>query len=114
VVAAGEALLAPSVTRRLISGSPPGPASIPAERERQVLLLIARGLSNAEIAQRLHIGEGTAKTHVRRLLTKHDARDRVQLVIYAYRSGLVPADRATHPIPPREDGVDDRGRATAR
>ncbi|MET7332205.1 response regulator transcription factor [Nonomuraea sp. NPDC005650] len=111
VVAAGEALLAPSVTRRLISGFAARPDLRPGsteaalngvtERERQVLLLIAQGLSNAEIAQRLHIGEGTAKTHVRRLLTKLDARDRVHLVIFAYRSGLVPPDRATAERGPR-------------
>ncbi|MCA2226265.1 response regulator transcription factor [Nonomuraea aurantiaca] len=62
------------------------------ERERQVLTLIAEGLSNFEIAQRLHIGEGTAKTHIRHLLTKLDARDRVHLVITAYRSGLISPD----------------------
>ena len=98
VVAAGDALLAPSVTRRLIRhfAAPPVPAasaaaSLPAavtEREREVLALVAEGLSNAEIAARLHIGLGTAKTHVAHLLTKLDARDRVQLVIIAFRAGL--------------------------
>lgn len=99
VVAAGDALLAPSITRRLISefaarpdprpttGVPPALANI-TDRERQVLALVAEGLSNAEIAQQLHITPGTAKTHVGNLLTKLDARDRIQLVILAYRTGL--------------------------
>ncbi len=99
VVAAGDALLAPSITRRLIAefadrpepsrpaGGTDALASI-TERERQVLGLVAEGLSNAEIAQRLRITPGTAKTHVGNLLTKLDARDRIQLVILAYRTGL--------------------------
>jgi DNA-binding NarL/FixJ family response regulator len=128
VVAAGEALLAPSITRRLISefartpagparaGAPatgtgprPGPAGgamtatggaartgditrLLTERECEVLCLVATGLSNAEIADRLCISPATAKTHVAHLLTKLDARDRVQLVIMAYQAGLaVPA-----------------------
>jgi DNA-binding NarL/FixJ family response regulator len=101
VIAAGEALLGPSITRRLIDefAARPEPREVrtptrlPAitEREREVLLLVAEGLSNAEIAQRLHIEPGTAKTHVAHLLTKLDARDRVQLVILAFRSGLVNA-----------------------
>ncbi|AEV87092.1 LuxR family transcriptional regulator [Actinoplanes sp. SE50] len=102
VVAAGDALLAPGVTRRLIAefaarpgpvapgaGVPPGWAAVTG-RERQVLALVAEGLSNAEIGARLHITAGTAKTHVGSLLTKLDARDRVQLVVLAYRGGLVP------------------------
>ncbi|WP_328324678.1 response regulator transcription factor [Kribbella sp. NBC_00382] len=99
VIAAGEALLGPSITRRLIDefAARPQPMQsrastrLPAitEREREVLLLVAEGLSNAEIAQRLHIEPGTAKTHVAHLLTKLDARDRVQLVILAFRAGLV-------------------------
>jgi len=114
VVAAGEALLAPSVTRRLISEfarTPPlgGPAdaepagairSLPSavrmdqvtglltDRECEVLSLVATGLSNSEIADHLHISPATAKTHVAHLLTKLDARDRVQLVIIAYQAGL--------------------------
>jgi DNA-binding NarL/FixJ family response regulator len=99
VVATGEALLAPSVTRRLIaefsrqeprpSGGPRGLDGV-TDREREVLLLIARGLSNTEIADRLHLGLATVKTHVGRLLSKLHARDRAQLVIVAYESGLVP------------------------
>jgi DNA-binding NarL/FixJ family response regulator len=99
VVATGEALLAPSVTRRLIaefSRQEPRPTRGPrgldgvTDREREVLLLIARGLSNTEIADRLHLGLATVKTHVGRLLSKLHARDRAQLVIVAYESGLVP------------------------
>ena len=97
VVAAGEALLSPTVTRRLISefASRPDPSlrsALPAavtDRERDVLLLIARGLSNAEIATNLHLGLATVKTHIGRLLSKLSARDRAQLVIAAYESGLV-------------------------
>ena len=96
-VAAGEALLAPSVTRRLIAhfaGQPRTPARTPpglaelTEREREVLSLVAEGLSNAELAQTLHVSLPTAKTHVSRILTKLGARDRTQLVILAYQSGL--------------------------
>jgi DNA-binding NarL/FixJ family response regulator len=97
-VAAGEALLAPSVTRRLIAHfadqasrparAAPGLAEL-TEREREVLSLVAQGLSNAELAQTLHVSLPTAKTHVSRILTKLDARDRTQLVILAYQSGLV-------------------------
>jgi DNA-binding NarL/FixJ family response regulator len=119
VVAAGEALLAPSVTRRLISefartpalgGLPPGsgpgtglPSAAPpaggrtdritgqlTEREGEVLGLVAAGMSNGEIADQLCISPATAKTHVAHLLTKLDARDRVQLVILAYQAGLAP------------------------
>jgi DNA-binding NarL/FixJ family response regulator len=100
VVSAGEALLAPSVTRRLISEFSRTPASVPTppraaditrlltQRECEVLRLIASGLSNAEIARGLCISPATAKTHVAHLLTKLDARDRVQLVITAYQAGL--------------------------
>ena len=117
VVAAGEALLAPSVTRRLIgefartgpgssaepgSGGPRDAAQasgtrsscdrlqrVLTERELEVLTMVARGMSNAEIAEELTISPATAKTHVAHLLTKLDARDRIQLVIIAYQSGLV-------------------------
>jgi DNA-binding NarL/FixJ family response regulator len=128
VVAAGDALLAPSVTRRLIgeftrtasavgglaglegagpSGAEPGPdaaaakttsnsrctaeqlARVLTDRELEVLSMVARGLSNGEIAEELTISPATAKTHVAHLLTKLDARDRIQLVIIAYQSGLV-------------------------
>jgi DNA-binding NarL/FixJ family response regulator len=98
VVASGEALLAPRVTQRLIaaftrrarpaSGALPGLEAI-TEREREVLTLIAGGLSNTEIAQHLHITLGTVKTHIGRLLSKLAARDRAQLVIAAYETGLV-------------------------
>jgi DNA-binding NarL/FixJ family response regulator len=98
VIAAGEALLAPAITRRLIAefARRPEPARAPArdldgvtEREREVLCLIARGLSNSEIAEHLHLGAGTVKSHVGHLLAKLHARDRAQLVIVAYESGLV-------------------------
>ena len=97
-VAAGEALLAPSVTRRLIAHftegdraprkTPRGLAEL-TEREREVLALVARGRSNAELAETLHVSLPTVKTHVSRILTKLGARDRTQLVILAYESGLV-------------------------
>jgi DNA-binding NarL/FixJ family response regulator len=98
-VAAGEALLAPSITRRLIeqfvARQPPGrPAPAPGvltEREAEVLRLLAAGLSNAEIADRLVIGHSTVKTHVTRLLTKLDLRDRAQAVVFAYETGFVQA-----------------------
>lgn len=96
VAASGDALLAPSVTRRLIerfSGHTPS-ADAPhlrllTDRERDVLLLVARGLSNGEIAARLFLGETTVKTHVAHLLDKLELRDRVQAVVLAYESGLV-------------------------
>ncbi|WP_433223144.1 response regulator [Microtetraspora malaysiensis] len=97
VVASGDALLAPSVTRRLIAefARRPEPARRPAstldgvtEREREVLTLIARGLSNTEIADHLSVSMATVKTHVGRLLAKLNARDRAQLVIAAYEAGL--------------------------
>jgi DNA-binding NarL/FixJ family response regulator len=97
-VAAGEALLAPSVTRRLIAhfaagAQPPKPAPHGleelTEREREVLALVARGLSNAELAELLYVSLPTIKTHVSRILTKLGARDRTQLVVLAYESGLV-------------------------
>ncbi|MGW4894712.1 response regulator [Kitasatospora sp. NPDC004240] len=101
VVAAGDALITPSVTRRLIGEfagrpepAPPlaGPAAITA-REREVLTLVGRGMSNGELAARLHITPGTAKAHVASLRSKLGARDRVQLVIIAYETGLVSPSR---------------------
>jgi DNA-binding NarL/FixJ family response regulator len=98
VVAAGEGLLAPTVTRRLIDEfarraepTRPLPRHLDGvtEREREVLTLIARGLSNAELAARLNLSPATVKTHVGRLLTKLAVRDRAQLVIVAYETGLV-------------------------
>jgi DNA-binding NarL/FixJ family response regulator len=95
-VAAGDALLAPGITRRLIEsfarrrrpGAPPGLAEL-TERELEVFRLVAQGLSNAEIAGRLHVGESTVKTHVGHLLSKLELRDRVQAVVVAYESGVV-------------------------
>ena len=97
VVAQGDSLLAPSVTRRLIEqfAQRPSPNARPdtvaelTARELEVLRLLARGLSNAEIAQELIIGDATVKTHVARLLQKLGLRDRVQAVVLAYESGLV-------------------------
>ncbi len=99
VVAAGDALLAPAITRRLIEqfvsrpapGSQPKEAELLTERELEVLRLIARGLSNAEIAAELVVSEATVKTHVNRLFSKLNLRDRVQAVVLAYESGLVQA-----------------------
>ncbi|WP_030690128.1 response regulator transcription factor [Streptomyces globisporus] len=100
VVASGDALIAPSVTRRLIKQFTERPMTAPAprrraegitDREREVLTLVGRGLSNTEIAETLHISIATAKTYVTRLLAKLGARDRVQLVIIAYEAGLVSA-----------------------
>jgi DNA-binding NarL/FixJ family response regulator len=121
VVAAGDALLAPSVTKRLIGefarrppaaqapegskgAAGPGPEGpdgpgydqlqrVLTDRELEVLTMVARGLSNAEIADQLTISPATAKTHVAHLLTKLDARDRIQLVILAYQSGLITTAR---------------------
>jgi DNA-binding NarL/FixJ family response regulator len=105
IVAAGDALIAPRVTRRLIDrfADEPRPTAEPrtlagvTDRERAVLALIARGLSNAEIAADLYISTGTVKAHVARLLSKLDARDRVQLVIVAYEAGIT----ERHHDPPR-------------
>lgn len=99
IVAAGEALLAPSVTSRLIahfssrnrrSSDRGRDLDTLTEREREVLVLVAQGSTNSEIAERLSVSLPTVKTHVSRVLTKLDARDRTQLVVIAYESGLVP------------------------
>jgi len=98
LVASGDALLSPSVTRRLISSfmTRPSPRPMPrpnlaelTEREREVLALVGAGLSNMEIAQRLVISPATARTHVSRAMGKLEARDRAQLVVFAYQAGLV-------------------------
>ena len=97
VVADGEALLAPQITRRLIEEFTTRPTpSVPAteldvltDREREALVLVARGHTNAEIAEMLYMSPATSKTHVSRLLMKLDARDRAQLVMRAYEAGLV-------------------------
>jgi DNA-binding NarL/FixJ family response regulator len=105
VLAAGEALIAPSITKRLIAefAARPDPGAIPnalrdlTAREREILALVAEGLSNGEIAARLVISPLTAKTHVGRILAKLGCRDRAQLVALAYETGLVrpgqPAER---------------------
>jgi DNA-binding NarL/FixJ family response regulator len=102
-VARGDALLGPEITRRLVEDfiRRPQPGTLPSElgelteREREVLVLVARGLSNGEIAGRLFLGETTVKTHVTRILAKLGLRDRVQAVVLAYESGLVrPRDGA--------------------
>jgi DNA-binding NarL/FixJ family response regulator len=105
VVARGDALLAPSVTRLLIEEVARRPRSEPAEvaagfadlteRELDVIRLVAKGMSNGEIAESLYLGEATVKTHVGRILAKLNLRDRVQVVVAAYESGLVtPGDSA--------------------
>jgi DNA-binding NarL/FixJ family response regulator len=103
-VAAGDALLAPSVTRRLIElhlrlGEPSPPLvrrlATLTDREREVLRMLARGLTNHEIATDLHLGEPTVRTHVGRIYAKTGSRDRAQAVVFAYESGLVRAGQAT-------------------
>jgi DNA-binding NarL/FixJ family response regulator len=98
-VAAGDSVIAPAATRRLVerflptAETPHPPAQTKLDeltpREREVLGLIARGLSNAEVAQRMHLSEGTVKSHVGRVLTKLGSRDRVQAVIVAYEGGFI-------------------------
>ncbi len=108
VVAAGESLLAPGVTRRVIDAfvRRPAPPTTPHEsrlqhltpREVEVLGLLARGLSNLDIAEKLFVSEGTTKTHVSNVLTKLGLRDRVQAVIFAYENSVVvPGDRVEDP-----------------
>jgi DNA-binding NarL/FixJ family response regulator len=108
VVAAGDALIAPGVTRRLIQDFAAARFEQPRERreltaitdrEREVLTLVGTGLSNTEIAEELFISVATAKTYLTRLLSKLDARDRVQLVIIAYEAGLVSPHRAPKSAP---------------
>ena len=108
VIASGEALLAPSVTRRLIADFArqrprPGRSALRlnalTERETEVLALVARGSSNAEIAQTLVLAEQTVKTHVSRVFSKLDLRDRAQAVVFAYESGLVTAGEQGEPGP---------------
>jgi DNA-binding NarL/FixJ family response regulator len=110
-VAAGEALLAPAITRRLIEDfcRAPEPGALPegaktlSERELDVLRLLARGLSNNEIAGALFLSEATVKSHVARILAKLELRDRVQTVVFAYESGLIRAGTAP-PCGPRTIG----------
>jgi DNA-binding NarL/FixJ family response regulator len=116
VVAAGEGLLAPSVTRRLIEEFarrpvPPDDSEVLralTDREREVLRMVARGLSNGEIAGALGIGETTVKTHVSRMLTKLGLRDRAQAVVLAYEAGLVHPGVADPPAKPPRATADDR------
>ncbi|WP_327090860.1 response regulator transcription factor [Nonomuraea sp. NBC_01738] len=97
VAARGDALLSPGITRKLISEFvsrapltlPPGEAGLLTQREREVVALVARGLTNEEIAGHMVVSPFTAKTHVSRAMTKLGARDRAQLVVFAYESGLV-------------------------
>ncbi|GAB3146628.1 response regulator transcription factor [Micromonospora sonneratiae] len=102
VVASGDSVVAPSITRRLLDRFAgqlgPAPAADPrleqlTDREREILLLLAEGLSNAEIAGRLFVAEATVKTHVGKILAKLRLRDRVQAVVLAYESGLVTPGR---------------------
>jgi DNA-binding NarL/FixJ family response regulator len=111
-VCAGETLLAPAITRRLIEdfcrgpepGTPAGGTAGLSEREREVVRLVAAGLSNAEIAARLYLSEATIKSHITRILARLGLRDRVQIAVYAYEHGIVrpghgtpPADRKPRP-----------------
>jgi DNA-binding NarL/FixJ family response regulator len=113
VVASGEALLAPAVTRRLIEAFVSAPrVSADAKRqladltprEKEVLHLVARGLSNAEVAADLHLGEATVKSHVSNVLMKLDLRDRVQAVVLAYESGLVKPGEMPDQVPGTHPG----------
>lgn len=105
VVAAGDSLLAPKVTKRVIEAfcrrpNPPVPPTELKEltaREREVLGLVARGLSNSEIAERLFVGHGTVKTHVARILMKLHLNDRIQAVVLAYETGLITPGQSTPP-----------------
>jgi DNA-binding NarL/FixJ family response regulator len=107
VIAAGDALLSPRVTTRLIEAfarQPAAPAPPPSldeltPREHEVLTLVARGLSNAEIADRLVVSRGTVKTHVERILMKLELRDRIQAVVLAYETGIVTPGQTDHADP---------------
>ncbi len=101
-VHSGDSVVAPSTTRRLLErfavhlsaeGRPKQDLDVLTAREREVLFHVARGLSNTEIAERLHLAEATVKTHLGRILAKLELRDRAQAVVYAYESGLVTPDR---------------------
>jgi DNA-binding NarL/FixJ family response regulator len=114
VIAAGDALLAPRVTRRLLDnyarrlpplqGPRPHVPDTVTPRELAVLMLITRGLSNADIGHELHLAESSVKSHVSHLLTKLDQRDRVQLVIYAYETGLIEPGGSVPPLEPSSLG----------
>ncbi|MEV7405497.1 response regulator transcription factor [Streptomyces sp. NPDC091267] len=118
LVRTGDALLAPAITRRLVERharqAPAPPAGVPGglhpdlsaltPRELEVLRLLARGLSNTELADRLHLSGTTVKTHVSRILAKLQLRDRVQAVVAAYETGLVSAARDGMPVPGGADG----------
>jgi DNA-binding NarL/FixJ family response regulator len=110
-IAAGDALLSPSVTRRVIDRMAQQPTPELADqaklemltpREREVLKLIARGLSNREIAAALAVEESTIRTHVKRILMKLELRDRVQAVIFAYETGVNRPAVAAEPAPPQD------------
>ena len=114
VVAAGEALLSPGVTRRLIAAFTDAPADTPepdarivellTARERDAVALVAEGLSNEEIAERWYVSQATVRTHVSRAMTKLNARDRAQLVVFAYRNGLA-VDTGRIAASPPESGT---------
>jgi DNA-binding NarL/FixJ family response regulator len=117
-IASGEGLIAPSVTRRLIAEfarapttpAPPADLDRLTDREREVLELVARDRSNAEIARELYVGQATVKTHVGRVLAKLGLRDRIDAVIYAYEAGLVrpgSPGAGRHGRPPRAPGTHD-------
>jgi DNA-binding NarL/FixJ family response regulator len=109
-VCAGETLLAPAITRRLIEdfcrgpapGTPAGPAGGLSEREREVVTLVAAGLSNAEIASSLYLSEATIKSHITRILARLGLRDRVQIAVYAYEHGIVRPGHVGHGTPPAD------------
>jgi DNA-binding CsgD family transcriptional regulator len=122
VVAEGESLLSPSVTRRLIeafvrdhprASSPPAELEELTARELEILRLVARGLSNAEIAEHLVVSSTTVKTHVAHVLSKLGLRDRVQAVVFAYDGGIVGRDGGASEQPLKESDRRDRPRPSA-